>query len=98
MRVGFSRFVESDLDSIADYIAYDNPERAVTFLDEIRAEIRLIGKNPQLYRLRPEFGAGVRIGIVGHYAILFRIADPMVVIERVVYGGRDLPAPLSAER
>ncbi len=91
MQVGFSRFLESDLDAIADYIAHDNPERAVTFLDEIHAEIRLIGKNPQLYRLRPEIGAGVRMGIVGHYAILFRIVGPTVVIERVVYAGRDLP-------
>jgi plasmid stabilization system protein ParE len=91
MRVGFSRFVESDLDAIADYIAHDNPERAETFLDEIDAEIQLIGKNPQLYRLRPEIGSGIRMGIVGRYAILFRIAETMIVIERVVHAGRDLP-------
>ena len=28
---------------------------------------------------------------VGRYAILFRIASDVVRVERVVYGGRDLP-------
>ena len=28
---------------------------------------------------------------VGHYAILFRVREAAVRIERVVYGGRDLP-------
>ena len=28
---------------------------------------------------------------VGSYAILFRVTDDAVRIERVVYGGRDLP-------
>ena len=28
---------------------------------------------------------------VGHYAIPFRVMDAAVRIERVVYGGRDLP-------
>ena len=29
---------------------------------------------------------------VGNYAILFRVVDEAVRIERVTYGGRDLPA------
>jgi plasmid stabilization system protein ParE len=28
----FSRFIEGDLDDIADFIAQDNPLRAVTFI------------------------------------------------------------------
>ena len=28
---------------------------------------------------------------VGNYAILFRVAGELVRIERVIYGGRDLP-------
>lgn len=46
MRIAFSGFVEADLDAIAEYIALDNPNRAVTFLEEIRAEIRTISRNP----------------------------------------------------
>ena len=94
MRVEFSRWVETDLDSIADYIAQDNPQRAVTFLREIRQKIHRIGEQPLLYQIRPEVGEGARVAVVGRYVILFRILDQVVRIERVVYGGRDLPSLL----
>jgi len=92
MRVEFSRFIEGDLDAIADYIAQDNPTRAVSFIREIRAEFRVIGQNPLLFRLRPEIGEHARLAIVGRYVVLLRIIGKVVRIERVVYGGRDLLA------
>jgi toxin ParE1/3/4 len=92
MRLELSPFVERDLDAIASYIAQHNPRRAVTFLREIRANFRVIARRPALYRLRPEIGQDARMALVGHHAILFRvIADKGVRIERVIYGGRDLP-------
>ena len=91
MRIEFSRFIESDLDEIAAYIAEDNPHRAVTFVQEIRAKLRDIQRDPMIYQLRPEIGEQTRMGQVGRYAILFRVIDDVVRIERVVYGGRDLP-------
>jgi len=48
VRLEFSRWVESDLDTIADYIAQDNPQRAVTFLREIRQKLYKIGQQPLL--------------------------------------------------
>ena len=98
MRVELSSFVEGDLDVIADYIAQDNPTRSVSFLREIRAQIRAVGQNPLLYQLRPEIGDGARMAVVGRYVILFRILGEIVRIERVVYGGRDLLALLQQER
>ena len=56
MRLELSKFVEGDLDAIADYIAQDNPTRAVTFIQEIGAQIHTVGQNPLLYQLRPEIG------------------------------------------
>jgi len=56
MRLEFSRWVESDLTAIADYIAQDNPARAVSFIREIREKIHLIAQHPLLYQLRPEIG------------------------------------------
>lgn len=38
MRVELSSFIETDLEVIADYIAQDNPVRALTFIQEIRAK------------------------------------------------------------
>ena len=49
MRVEFSRWVESDLQSIADYIAEDNPVRAVSFIREIREKIRVVGRQPRTF-------------------------------------------------
>jgi plasmid stabilization system protein ParE len=91
MRLEFSPFVEDDLDAIAGYIALDNPRRAITFLQEIRAELRVVARNPLIYRLRPEIGDEARVAIVGQYVILFRVMGKIVRVERIVYGGRDLP-------
>lgn len=92
MRLEFSRWVESDLDSIADYIAQDNPQRAITFIREIRQKMHRIAEQPLIYQLRPEIGEEARLAVVGRYVILFRVLDDVVRIERVVYGGRDLPS------
>jgi toxin ParE1/3/4 len=91
VRIEFSRSVEGDLDAIADYIAQDNPQRAVTFIRDIRQKIHRIGEQPLLYQLRPEIGDSAPLAVVGRYVILFRILEDVVRIERVVYGGRDLP-------
>ena len=94
MRLELSRFIEGDLDDIASYVAQDNPRRAVTFIQDIRAKFRDIQRNPLIYQLRPDIGAEARMATVGNYAILFRVMDEAeaVRIERVTYGGRDLPA------
>jgi plasmid stabilization system protein ParE len=92
MRIEFSRWVEGNLEAIGDYIAQDNPTRAVSFIREIREKINRIGQQPLLYQLRPEIGEGARLAVVGRYVLLFRIVGETVRIERVVFGGRDLPA------
>lgn len=92
MRLELSAFVETDLDGIAAFIAEDNPRRAVTFIREIRTKFGQIQGSPLIYQLRPDIGEGARMATVGNYAILFRVTDAAVRIERVVYGGRDLPA------
>jgi toxin ParE1/3/4 len=79
------------IEAIADYIAQDNPMRAVSFIREIREELRLVVQNPLLYQLRPEIGEDARLAVVGRYVILFHIVGEVVRIERVIFGGRDLP-------
>jgi plasmid stabilization system protein ParE len=91
MHVELSRFIESDLEQIADWIAEDNPRRAVTFIQEIREAFRRIADGPLHYQLRPDIGEDARIAVVGNYVILFRVDDQAIRIERVVFGGRDLP-------
>ncbi len=91
MRQELSRFVECDLDDIAAYIAQDNPPRAVMFIQDIRAKFRDIQRNPLIYQLRSDIGDEARMATFGSYAILFRVMGEVVRIERVAYGGRDLP-------
>ncbi len=90
MLVLYAEHVEDDLDAIAEYIAADNPRRAVSFLREILVAIQRIGESPLLYQLRPEIGPDARLAVVGRYVILFRFENDVVYIERIVYGGRDL--------
>ena len=91
MQLELSAFVEADLDTIAAFIAEDNPGRALTFIRDIRSKFRAIQRSPLLYQLRPDIGEDARMATVGNYAVLFRIAGTIVRIERVVYAGRDLP-------
>jgi toxin ParE1/3/4 len=92
MRVEFSAFVEGDLMVIADYIAADNPVRAISFVKEIRAQCRKLGEEPLLYRLRPEIAPDARLVAHQRYVILFRIMGAVVRVERIVHGARDLAA------
>jgi toxin ParE1/3/4 len=91
MRLELSRFVESDLEAIADFIAVDSPVHAVAFIGQIWNAIQKIGKQPLLYQLRPEIGEEARLAVVGRHVVLFRVVADKVRIERIVYGGRDLP-------
>jgi toxin ParE1/3/4 len=91
IRLELSRYIEGDLDNIADYIAQNNPRRAVTFIQDIRTKIFDIQRNPLIYQFRPGIGVEARMVTVGNDAILFRLMGEVIRIEGIVYGGRDLP-------
>ncbi len=44
MGVLFTPLADTDLEEIGDYIAQDNPARALAFIQEIRAQCLKIGK------------------------------------------------------
>ena len=90
MQTGFSAYIEPDLEAIADYIANDNPTRALTFIQEIRKKVQVIAHNPYLYQLRPEIAPNARLAVVGRYILLFQIKNETVRFERILYGGIDL--------
>jgi toxin ParE1/3/4 len=90
MRFRFSRRAEADLEEIADYIARDNPARAVTYIRELRDHCRGLVKFPEARRLRPELGEGVRLSVFGNYVVLYVVHPDLLEIRRVVHGARDL--------
>ena len=68
MRLAFTPLAEQDLEAIADYIAADNPVRALSFVRELRTQCQRITLNPPGYRLRPELGDRIRSCAHGHHA------------------------------
>ena len=79
-----------DLEEIADFIARDNPARALSFLEELIAVCARIGELPQTYPRRADLAKGLRQAVHGRYLILFTADDRGVVIERIVHGARRL--------
>lgn len=79
-----------DLWKIGDFIAADNPKRAVTFIDELLEVCARIAERPAAYRRREDLASGLRQAIHGRYLILFTATVEGVIIERVVHGARRL--------
>ena len=92
MRLFFAPLAEQDLESIADYIATDNPRRALSFIRELRQQCQRIALNPHGYRMRPELGEEIRSCPHGHYVIFFEASSEAVTVVRILHGARDLPA------
>jgi len=92
----FSPLAELDLEEIGDYIARDNPSRAVSFLREIRKQCAKITAMPQAAPLRHELGEGIRVVPFGHYLIFYTADAESVRIERVLHGARNIPVLFDA--
>ncbi|TKI05048.1 type II toxin-antitoxin system RelE/ParE family toxin [Martelella alba] len=90
MKLTVSPLAEEDIEAIGDYIAQDNPGRALSFTEELYQQCRLIADNPWIYRERPELGYSVRSCAYGRYVFVYSTSDSAVRIERVVHGSRDI--------
>jgi toxin ParE1/3/4 len=96
MRTVLAALAEADIEEIGDFIAQDNPRRAVTFVRELREQCAKLGPQPGLGAARPEFGEGIRLWPHGRYVILYSVRDDHVLVERVLHGARDLDGLLGA--
>ena len=81
----------ADLIEIGDFIAQDNPERALSFLAEIEAKMQDASERPESFPARGDVCAGLRSARHGRYLIFFLNAGEEVQIVRVLHGARDLP-------
>lgn len=86
----FAPQAEVDLEEIALFIAADNPTRALSFVAELRARCDIVARQPEAYRLREEYGAGVRVTVHGRYLIFHAVRERSLVIERIIHGARHL--------
>ena len=92
MRCGFSPYAERDLEEIGDYIARDNPRRAISFIAELRERCLSIVQTPYGFPAREELGSGIRMATFGRYLIFYRVDESMdkVRIERILHAARDI--------
>lgn len=65
---------ETELEDIGDYIARDNPRRAVSFVRELRDKCMSLADMPLAFPLVPRYeDRGVRHRVHGHYQIFYRV-------------------------
>lgn len=90
MIVTLTREAEADLEAIGDYIAADNPARAVTFVRELVGRLALLSNMPRAFPLVPRYEhTGVRRLPYGNYLIFYRVAETQVEILHILNGARD---------
>ncbi|MDR6449622.1 plasmid stabilization system protein ParE [Paraburkholderia terricola] len=84
---------EAELEAIGDYIARDNPLRAVSFVRELRDRCMGLADMPLAFPLVPRYeDRGVRHRVHGNYQIFYRVvgqpAERIDVIH-VLHSARD---------
>lgn len=93
--VTFAAKAEDDLDAITDWIAdASSPAVTIVYTDRLVALCDRLSLASERGSLDPRYGPSVRrVGFERWVAVLFRVTDEAVVIERLLNQGReDRPA------
>lgn len=87
MIVHLTAEAEYDLEAIGDYIARDNPKRALSFLQELRSKCLGLADMPERFPLVPRYETeGVRRRVHKDYLIFYRVEQEKVVIIHILHG------------
>jgi toxin ParE1/3/4 len=90
VKVVFTEPAEEDLEDIADWIAKDNPPRAINFIQELREASLANGERANSFPLVGFRQAdGIRRRVHGNYLIFYRTVADAVEILHVLHGARD---------
>lgn len=85
---------ERNLERIGARIASDDPERALSFLHELKDVCLGLADFPDRFPLVPRFeDRGIRHRVHGNYLIFYRVETRRVVIVHILHGAMDY-APL----
>lgn len=95
MILEFSDEAEQDLEQIADYIARDNPRRALSFILELRGRCEELLDTPNGFAIVPRYERyDIRRRVHGNYLIFYRVETAKVVIVHILHGATDYGAIL----
>ena len=90
MQVRLSTQAIGDLQKIREWIALDNPARAITFIEELRDVASRIGEMPRAFPLIPRYERhGIRRRSYKNYGILYSVQPDRVFIHRIIGPGQD---------
>lgn len=95
MKAQITAVAEADLEAIGDYIARDNPLRAISFVRELYQLCLDIVDMPQAWPVVPRNEHhGVRRRVLGRYLIFYRIGADSIIILHILNGAMDVEAVL----
>ena len=90
MIVRLTAEAENDLESIGDYIAQDNPRRALSFVLELREKCMSLADMALAFPLVPRYERhGIRRRPHGNYLVFYRIEGDQAVILHVLLSAMD---------
>ncbi|MEP7457096.1 type II toxin-antitoxin system RelE/ParE family toxin [Phyllobacterium sp. SB3] len=90
MIVNLTEEAETDLENIGDYIARDNPKRALSFIIELVDQCRRLEDMPRAFPLVPRYESmGIRRAPYGEYLIFYKISETSVDILHILNGAQD---------
>lgn len=89
-RVIFTDAAEREIEAIGDYVALENPVRALELIREFREKCLSLAdmpkRFPQLERYR---SSGIRRCVHGNYLIFYRIEAETIQIVHILHGAMD---------
>ena len=88
-RVRKTERAQRDIDQISDWIAQDNLNAALTWVDELDSKLKMIEANPGIGTDRRDLRRGVRSYAFGNYLIFFKPFKSGIDVLRVIHGARD---------
>ncbi|MBH1974147.1 MAG: type II toxin-antitoxin system RelE/ParE family toxin [Rhodobacteraceae bacterium] len=95
MIVELTAAAEAELESIGDYIARDNPERALSFVRELARSCLDLADMPEAWPVVPRYKhLGIRRRVHGRYLIFYRIGADRITVLNVLNGAMDVEAVL----
>jgi toxin ParE1/3/4 len=90
MKVRLTAEAERDLESVGDWIARDDPARAIDFVRELRGACLGLADFPSRFPLVPRYEAhGLRHRVHGNYLIFYRVEAKEVVVIHILHGAMD---------
>lgn len=78
-----------------EHIGRENPDRAVSFVDELIDHCYTLADLPRRYPLVPRYEHwGIRRSVYGNYLIFYRVREDAVDIVHVLHGAMDYESML----